>query len=1155
MANSEIRDLVFKVRLDSSEIGAEVKKLQDQITKISATGGGAGGKGATIGGVDANVITAYSNLFDKLKSGSLTAIELTKEMLLLGKQITETTEGFKNLVGGGAQGAITAMGELRVASQGLISDLDLMKAANQGALLGLDPRTFDEMAASAVRLGQAVGRDAASSVESFVLGLSRGSAAILDNIGVVIDSAAAYQAFAEKNNLLAKELSEGEKKLAVQAVALEAARNKVAQLGPAVENASTQYAKFTVSLENSKAGFASIIANSQLLENFLRGSTISVNLMGLALERMFGSSSTAEAARLISDIDLLNSKLATAQRVAAGGTDKGILTTVANATVGKLLPKEQSEDEIRKEIALKQEAYNQTIASIKAEQKASEELIAQRQKETEARILKAGNEERAAAKREAAEKESIANSKAAAEALDQLIQKRDELAAKAAQEDDILGLKKALASGDASGVELFAGKLKDSAAEALRASLSATLSKSGEGGRSAEIFAEILANEIKQKTATALSTNLSSIAEANKEFASKQLDIALEDAFKKGDFAGVAVLQEKIHNATVTEITAVEAQRLIESSVGVEKAMVQANELANAQAKVGDLERARALKQAMDEAFQSNVDFFSDLLTPMFEGQAANFEDIFKDAVKRIAIGFASQMAASIAQSLNLGGLGQLGSAGGLGQAIAATVGFKGGDTQTLTQLIQGSSYGQAAYDYLVGAASSGASVAGTSVANFGGNISQGIGHSGGVTGTGTAAGAGYSFSTIATGVGYGAAAYGIYEGGTGLYENLTDNKKDPKGGLTDGAVFGAAAGYAITVASAAYAGATIGSYVPIIGTAIGAALGAAVGYVIGSTGGDIKKAVEREAREKVLNNISENSPLGESLTFGTVKGNQTLDPKNFNIDQSDPNSAYAVALANPLAQLVSQTDGKLSNDIAAIFANATDEADNYNEVLVNTLALMDGLDLTAQEAKQGLSEAFLNGKISVESFGTDLQTLNVLATESLIGPNSILEALQIIAKNIDGEGEDSPKIALKGLELEFKALASAGYDSTEEIVGYFNSIGDPEIAAIFQKLGEIGVDSFDDIGNAIANNPDLVYALYNTILDLNTALGHVDPSGVEQVGAAAKGSTSGVAKLVTETKGLNKELDTAIRKQKELRGIGDSRSGGSDQSLNKQAP
>lgn len=1136
MANSEIRDLVFKVRLDSSEIGAEVKKLQDQINKISATGGGAGGKGTTIGGVDANVITAYSNLFNQLKSGTVTAIELTKEMLLLGKQITETTEGFKNLVGGGAQGAITAMGELRVASQGLISDLDLMKAANQGALLGLDPRTFDEMAGAAVRLGQAVGRDAASSIDSFILGLSRGSALLLDNLGIVIDTSSAYQAFAEKNNLLAKELSEGEKKLAIQAVAMEAARNKVSQLGPAIENASTQYAKFAITLENSKAGLASVIANSQLLENFLRGATIAATNTGIALDYLFGNSSTAKAARLVNEIDALNKKIESSSNL------RGFLSPGTT-------------DQDKSALAAKQEEYNKIIDSIKSEQKANEELIAKRQKENEERIKAEGDRLRAEAKREAAEKEAIANSKAAAEALDQLIQKRDELAAKAAQENDLLGLKKALASGDAGGVELFAGKLRDSAAEALRASLSATLSKSGEGGKSAEVFAEILANEIKQKTAAALSSNASAIEQANKEFASKQLDIALEDAFKKGDFAGVAVLQEKIHNAAVTEITAVEAKRLIESSVGVEQAMVQANELANAQAKVGDLERARALKQAMDEAFKSNVDFFSDLLTPMFEGQAANFEDIFKDAAKRIAIGFASQMAASLAASLGLGNLGQLGSAGGLGQSLAASVGFGGGDTQTISQLIQGSSYGQAAYEYLVGTASSGASIAGTSAANFGGNISQGVGYSGGLTSAGTTAGAGYSFGTIATGVGYGAAAYGIYEGGTGLYENLTDNKKDPKGGLTDGAVFGAAAGYAITVASAAYAGATIGSYVPIIGTAIGAALGAAVGYVIGNTGGDIKKAVEREAREKVLSNISENSPLGESLTFGTVKGNQTLDPKNFNIDQSNPNSAYAVALANPLAQLVSQTDGKLSSDIAAIFANATDEADNYNEVLVNTLALMDGLDLTAQEAKQGLSEAFLDGKISVESFGADLQTLNILATESLIGPNSILEALQIIAKNIDGEGEDSPKIALKGLELEFKALAAAGYDSTEEIVGYFNSIGDPEIAAIFQKLGEIGVDSFDDIGNAIANSPDLVYALYNTILDLNSALGHTDPSGVEQVGAAAKGATSGVAKLVSEAKGLNKELDTAIRKQKELRGLGDARSDSSSQSLNKQAP
>lgn len=92
--------------------------------------------------------------------------------------------------------------------------------------------------------------------------------------------------------------------------------------------------------------------------------------------------------------------------------------------------------------------------------------------------------------------------------------------------------------------------------------------------------------------------------------------------------------------------------------------------------------------EALDEAFQNSVDFFGDLLTPMFEGQAANFEDIFMDAAKRIAIGFASQMLANVAASFGLANIGGIGGAGGLGASLAATFGFGGGGTQPLGDFI-----------------------------------------------------------------------------------------------------------------------------------------------------------------------------------------------------------------------------------------------------------------------------------------------------------------------------------------------------------------------------------------------------------------------------------------------------------------------------------
>ena len=102
----------------------------------------------------------------------------------------------------------------------------------------------------AKRLGDALGRDTASSVESLVTGIGRQSRLMLDNIGIIVKSEEAYERYANELGKTKDQLTDAEKKQAFMNAALEAARTKVEKLGPKTKQSSDQFAKFGATMAN-----------------------------------------------------------------------------------------------------------------------------------------------------------------------------------------------------------------------------------------------------------------------------------------------------------------------------------------------------------------------------------------------------------------------------------------------------------------------------------------------------------------------------------------------------------------------------------------------------------------------------------------------------------------------------------------------------------------------------------------------------------------------------------------------------------------------------------------------------------------------------------------------------------------------------------------
>ena len=90
--------------------------------------------------------------------------------------------------------------KLDKALNGTADRMTIMEQANNAMLLGI-AESDDQMAEMfdvAQRLGRALGKDAASSVESLITGIGRQSRLMLDNLGIVVKTEEAYKEYAKE---------------------------------------------------------------------------------------------------------------------------------------------------------------------------------------------------------------------------------------------------------------------------------------------------------------------------------------------------------------------------------------------------------------------------------------------------------------------------------------------------------------------------------------------------------------------------------------------------------------------------------------------------------------------------------------------------------------------------------------------------------------------------------------------------------------------------------------------------------------------------------------------------------------------------------------------------------------------------------------------
>ena len=203
--------------------------------------------------------TALANSFATLRSKMLLfnfamamGIKQLIDFTLLAAKVESMGRAFDTL-SGGSENASIAMDKLKQATDGTMSQFDLFQQANNAMILGVS-RNSDEMAEMfdiAQRLGRALGRDTASSVESLITGIGRQSRLMLDNIGIIVKADEAYEAYARELKTTADNLTDAEKKQAFLSATMESARGKVSSLGEEVLVSQDSFDRLSAAVDDT----------------------------------------------------------------------------------------------------------------------------------------------------------------------------------------------------------------------------------------------------------------------------------------------------------------------------------------------------------------------------------------------------------------------------------------------------------------------------------------------------------------------------------------------------------------------------------------------------------------------------------------------------------------------------------------------------------------------------------------------------------------------------------------------------------------------------------------------------------------------------------------------------------------------------------------
>jgi hypothetical protein len=479
----------------------------------------------------------------------------------------------------------------------------------------------------------------------------------------------------------------------------------------------------------------------------------------------------------------------------------------------------------------------------------------------------------------------------------------------------------------------------------------------------------------------------------------------------------------------------------------------------------------RELQERQKKAFNESVSFFSDLLTSSITGSAQSIAQILEDALKRVAVGFASQILASIATANGLDLTGVTG-AGGLGQSLAASLGFGGGGVKGIQELLG----------------------LGGSAANIG-PVVDGAAYAESLTKATAATQASTSaMGTLTAALPYAGVALTAAAVGYNTFDKFSNFNK-----RTD-------TGKAVGVATTA-----IDTIFPGIGTAIDQGL-KALGLSLQKTFTKNQSALL--GFEKYVEETLKKS-LGKALDFAVKDINQFDNgdwADKFWKDFGDKGAGTFDALGKSFEKLLGLENGS-GQQLGALLAQNL-AGDDLNASLDNIKLFLDSMNVSVEDLRKALLDSAKAGEITWQEFDIMRQKLDQIPESGLAGLGDIAGAFDQIRLS-GGRGIQAIN-GLKNIAIEAK---EAGVNSFEALRDRLNALGysAQEVDAFFTALGQRGITTIDQFGSASDD------VLGGVIADMQT-LGVNFQSIAEAAGLDE--TTTGFKNLADQIKDVGKSIN-----------------------------
>lgn len=311
-------DLTLIIKAAVSDAVKGVRQVKDEAERASSSFGMFRRAGAQAAGM----------LMRDMVRGASAAFS---EMVRLGAAVGTLSNAFNRLVSiSGISGM--SLDDLKAATRGMISDVKLLTQANTAMMLGIKPDKFLELAKAALVLGPAVGKDAVYALESLTTGIGRQSRLMLDNVGITLDAADAYEWYAAQLGTTASALDETQRKMAWQSYATELATSKAAELGDILDEGIVKQAQWSAGWKNLTTSIGQFLAPLSAIQPILSPiMTMMGTMAGVLLPQMIGKLGGLIAAEW-AHVVALKAKLA-AWIVAHGTMTLGLILPVVAAAV------------------------------------------------------------------------------------------------------------------------------------------------------------------------------------------------------------------------------------------------------------------------------------------------------------------------------------------------------------------------------------------------------------------------------------------------------------------------------------------------------------------------------------------------------------------------------------------------------------------------------------------------------------------------------------------------------------------------------------------------------------------------------------------------------------------------------------------------------